>query len=89
MNKILILLITVFCSTVSIAQEKKEDDKKPIPVAKSFLTTHQGSFGGVTIKYKATASETYLTDSDGIPVASIWSTAYTKDNVLQVVVCVR
>jgi len=81
MNKILILLITVFCSTVSIAQEKKENDKKPIPIAKSFVTTHQGSFGGVTIKYKATASETYLTDSDGIPVASIWSTAYTKDNV--------
>ena len=81
MNKILVLLVTAVCSMTSFAQEKTEEVDKPIPVAKSFVTSHQGTFGGALIKYKATASETYLTDSDGIPVASMWSTAYTKDNV--------
>jgi len=33
------------------------------------------------IKYIATASETYLTNKTGDSVASIWSVAYTKDNV--------
>ena len=81
MNKILILLVAAICGTTSFAQEKKEVDEKPIPIAKSFVTTHQGTFGTTTIKYKAAASETYLTDNDGLPVASMWSTAYTKDNV--------
>ena len=81
MNKILILLVAAICGTTSFAQEKKEVDEKPIPIAKSFVTTHQGTFGTTTIKYKATASETYLKDNDGLPVASMWSTAYTKDNV--------
>ena len=81
MNKILILLVAAICGTTSFAQEKKEVDEKPIPIAKSFVTTHQGTFGTTTIKYKAAAIETYLTDNDGLPVASMWSTAYTKDNV--------
>lgn len=81
MNKILVLLVAAVCSMTSFAQEKKEEVDKPIPVAKSFVTSHQGTFGGALIKYKATASETYLTNSDGIPVASMWSTAYTKENV--------
>jgi carboxypeptidase C (cathepsin A) len=81
MNKILILLVAAIFGTTSFAQEKKEVDEKPIPIAKSFVTTHQGTFGTTTIKYKAAASETYLTDNDGLPVASMWSTAYTKDNV--------
>lgn len=81
MNKIIILLVAAICSTTSFAQEKKEVDEIPIPIAKSFVTTHQGTFGNTTIKYKATASETYLTDNDGLPVASMWSTAYTKYNV--------
>lgn len=81
MNKISILLVAVICSTTLFAQEKKKVEKKPIPEAKSFVTTHQGTFGGKTIRYRATASETYLKDNDGIPVASIWSTAYTQDNV--------
>ncbi|PTM01188.1 MAG: peptidase S10, partial [Bacteroidetes bacterium] len=81
MNKILVLLVAAVCSTSSFAQEKKEEVEKPIPIAQSFVTSHQGTFGGALLKYKATASETYLKDSDGNPVASMWSTAYTKDNV--------
>ena len=47
MNKIIVLLVAAICSTTSFAQEKKEEAEKPIPVAKSFVTTHQGTFGSL------------------------------------------
>jgi len=81
MKKILLLTICLTVTIATIAQEKKKEATKPVPKAQSFVTTHQGTFGGKTIRYKATASETYLKDNDGNPVASIWSTSYTKDNV--------
>jgi len=80
MKKLIFLTICTISSFLSIAQEKKEDIK-PIPEAKSFVTNHQGSFGGKTIKYMATAKETHLKNTDGDAVASMWSVAYTKENV--------
>jgi carboxypeptidase C (cathepsin A) len=63
-----------------MAQDKKEKEKvKPIPTPKSFISSHQGTFGGKTIRYKATAKETYLTNEKGDSVASFWSVAYTLD----------
>jgi len=76
---IFITFCTVFC-VVTTAQEKKEY-LKPIPEAKSFVTTHQGSFGGKTIKYLATAKETHLKNDAGEAVASMWSVAYTQTNL--------
>jgi carboxypeptidase C (cathepsin A) len=69
--------VTLLCVSV-YAQEKAEEIAKPIPIAQSFVTNHQGSFGNTIINYTATASETYLKDDNGNPVASIWSVAYTK-----------
>ena len=63
----------------SYSQEKEPKTKKTIPEPKSFITTHQGSFGGKTIRYKATAKETYLKNAKGEPVASLWSVAYTQE----------
>lgn len=61
------------------AQEKSKKSKVYFP--KSFVTNHQITSNGKVIKYKATASETYLKDAKGNPVASIWTVAYTKENV--------
>ncbi|MEZ4945699.1 MAG: peptidase S10 [Cyclobacteriaceae bacterium] len=60
-------------------QDQKKEETKPIPEAKEFVTTHQGTFGGKAIKYKAVAGETYLKNNDGDPVASIWSVTYKLD----------
>ncbi len=80
MKKIIFLTIcTISCYAIA-AQEKKEDTKS-IPEAKSFVTNHQASFGGKSIKYKATAKETYLKNTDGEAVASMWSVAYIQENV--------
>lgn len=55
---------------------------KPIPDAKLFTTTHQATHGGKLIKYTAKASELYLKNAAGEPVASIWSVAYIQnDNI--------
>lgn len=71
---LLMLLTSALC-----AQEKADSTK--IPPAKSFITNHQGIFGGKIIRYKATAKETYLKNDKGDSVASIWSVAYTQEGV--------
>lgn len=43
------------------------------------VTRGSGTFGGVTVAYKATAGETYLKDKDGKPLAAIFSTSYVKE----------
>ena len=51
---------------------------KPIPEAQSFVTVHSGKFNGESLRYTATAAETYIRDKEGEPKASIFSFAYTK-----------
>ena len=73
----LFCLLLFSCAVIS-QESKKEDSIKPIPPAKSFITSHQGVFGGKTINYTATAKETYLMDEKADSVASFWSVAYTQ-----------
>lgn len=73
-------LFVFFSILPLIAQEEKEV-MGPIPEPKAFVTKQQGVFGGKTIKYKATAKETYLKDTHGEPVAAIWSVAYTQEGI--------
>ena len=77
------LLFTFLITTHLIAFAQKETKEKiiPIPKPQSFVTSHQGTFNGKTIKYKATAKESYLKNSKGDSVASIWSVAYTQDGI--------
>ncbi len=82
-NYIIIFYILFFSNPVFSQETKKEESIKPIPEAKSFITSHQGVFGGKTINYTATAKETYLMDSKGDSVASFWSVAYTQNNIFE------
>lgn len=77
-NKLLFLSLLLGNFFVS-SQEEKKEDLRPIPKPQSFITSHQGVFGGKNIKYKATAKEMYLTNDHGDSLASIWSVAYTLD----------
>ena len=65
-------------SAATPAQENKEEPK-PIPEPQVFVTNHQISNGGKIIRYKATASETYLTGKSDEPEATIWTVAYTQE----------
>lgn len=60
---------------------KNEKNIKPIPPTKTFVTKHQGVFGGKNIEYTTTAKETYLTNKEGDSIATFWSVAYTKTNI--------
>ena len=77
--KILYFCFLTLLTTALSAQEKADSTKTPSP--KSFITNHQGIFGGKIIRYKATAKETYLKNDKGDSVASIWSVAYTQEGV--------
>ena len=58
-----------------------EEETLPVPEPKSFVTQHQIQNGNRKIAYRATASERYLKNSDGEPVASVWSVAYTASEI--------
>lgn len=77
-NFYLLTLCLTMCLSLFGQAPKKETEPKPIPQAKSFVTNHQGSFGGKSINYTATAKETFLTDKNGDSIATFWSVAYTK-----------
>lgn len=78
------LALTMTFSTSALAQDgAKPENAKSAEVgpAKVFTTSHSGKFGGQTVKYTATAGETYLADEDDKPKASIFSMAYVKDGL--------
>ncbi len=76
-----LLTILIITHLTALAQKETKEEIKPIPKPQSFVTSHQGTFNGKTIKYKATAKESYLKNSKGDSVASIWSVAYTQDGI--------
>ncbi len=77
------MICILSCSVLLAAEEKstEEGDKKPIPEPTSFVSQHRGRFNGQSIEYTVTAGETYVRDKDGEPKASIFTFAYTKDDV--------
>ncbi len=72
------LFLTLVTST-SIAEEEKDDAVIPEPTR--FVTAHTAEFNGQRVSYTATAGETYLRNKEGKPKASIFSFAYTRDDV--------
>ncbi|MDT7934821.1 MAG: peptidase S10 [Sphingomonadaceae bacterium] len=57
--------------------EAKAEQAIPAPFRST--TQHSGVFGGVPVRYRAIAGETYLNDKDGKPSAAIFSTTYLRD----------
>lgn len=75
----LLFLLPLFISS-SLKGQEKTDSSKVLP-PKSFVTYHQGIFGGKNLRYKATAKETHLKNEKGAAVAAIWSVAYTQEGI--------
>jgi len=71
-----LLYILLLIATSAIV--KAQDEAKPIPEAQSFVTLHEGVFGGKKINYQVKGSEMYLKNSKGEPTGAMWSVAYTK-----------
>lgn len=63
------------------AEKKQEQKERTIPEPKAFVSRHEGRFGGVALPYTATAREYHLNNKEGKPAASVWSVAYTRDEV--------
>jgi carboxypeptidase C (cathepsin A) len=67
--------------TFPVLAQGKKDSTLTVSPAKSFVTIHQGTFGGKAISYKATAREMYLKNDTGEAEAAIWSVAYTQEGL--------
>ena len=72
------VLFICFLISIGVAAQETQTDSLSVPAPKSFVSNHQITNGGKLIKYTAIASETYLKNEKGEPVASIWSTAYVQ-----------
>ena len=81
MKKLILVLVGILIALGHLQAQDQKQEKKPVPEPQSFVTSHQGSFGGKTIKYRAIARETYLKNDSGDPVASIWSVSYLVEGV--------
>jgi carboxypeptidase C (cathepsin A) len=79
MKKSLLTWSLLLSATALLVAQEKKEEPKPVPPAKEFITTQQGTFNGVPVRYKVIAGETYLKNEKGEEVASIWSTTYLKE----------
>lgn len=64
-----------------LGEETAETEARPVPPPTQFVSEHRARFNDQVIEYTATAGETYVRDNDGEPKASIFTFAYTKNNV--------
>lgn len=74
---LLFLCMPVFAFS---ADEKPDENDEPVPEPRTFVSQHRGTFNGVSMRYTVTAGETYLRDEKGLPKASIFTFAYTRDD---------
>ncbi|MDN3204249.1 S10 family peptidase [Algoriphagus sediminis] len=74
----MVLVMTLF-STISFAQEEEKAWEPREP--KEFKTSHQGTFGGRLLTYDAIVGETFIKDSEGEVIGSMWSTSYLKTGI--------
>jgi carboxypeptidase C (cathepsin A) len=65
------------------AEPAKDAEKKtpPVPEDKVVQTKHSARIGGQEIKYTATAGMLVMKTEEGMPKASVFYTAYTRDDV--------
>lgn len=76
-----ITLIQLLCLLMAGYSFGQKPDSLKIPEPRSFITTHQGTYHGVGVHYRAEAKEFFLSDDKNEPVASIWSVSYLRTDV--------
>ena len=62
------------------AVEAASGTEKPIPDPVMFETTHSGTFNGKRISYRVEAGETYITNEEDEPAASLFTISYIKED---------
>ena len=83
LKRIASLALSLLLVTGASAQGPEQaatDTGKAVPDPVSFVTQHEGTFNGQSVRYTVTAGEIHLTNDSGAPTASVWSMAYTIDN---------
>jgi carboxypeptidase C (cathepsin A) len=77
-----LLLLALLASPSAVVRAAEDDAATTappeVPPPASFVTEHSGVFGERTVRYRAVAGETHLTDEAGEPVAALFSVAYVE-----------
>lgn len=67
--------------SICLAQPEDTAASKPVNPPQSFVSTHQGTFNGKTIRYKAVGKETFIKNGENEPIGAMWSVAYLQEGV--------
>jgi len=73
-----VVLAVVLLSNPLFAQEEAN---APVPDPVSFETTHEGTFHGVQLTYRAVVGDIQLKRDDGSPYVSLFTTSYLREDV--------
>lgn len=65
---------------INLSTIHAQEEAKPVGDPIVFETSHEGTFHGVKMRYKAISGETHLKNESGEPIAALWSTAYLKED---------
>ncbi len=68
-------------SGVAAQEEPEKQEEKPIPEPVRFESSHSGTFNGESIQYRAVVADVQLKRDDGKAYASVFTTAYLKEDV--------
>ena len=73
----------MFSSLLHAADEAAVDHAIEIPEPTRFISNHSARFNGQRVDYTATAGETYIRNLQGEPKATLFTFAYTKNNLAE------
>lgn len=77
-RRCLLVALTMVANSIVSAQVELHEEATKVPEPTRFVSEHSGRFNGERIQYDAIAGETYLTDKEGEPKASIFTFSYIK-----------
>lgn len=78
---ILAISFNLGISRAASEQPSPENAKPSQPAPRRFETSHEGTFGGQHMRYKAVVAENILKNSAGKPAASVFTTSYIRTDV--------
>ena len=74
-------VLVVLAAVQATGLVAQEDGPRPTPEPVSFETTHQGTFNGERVTYRAVVADIQLKRDDGTPFVSLFTTSYLKTEV--------
>jgi carboxypeptidase C (cathepsin A) len=75
------VVLTVLCQVTAAAEQPVKDAPGLAAAPQRFESTHEGTFGGQRVRYRAVVDEHVIKDEAGKPAASVYTISYLRSDV--------